>query len=63
MTAIVYFIAGCIAGLAIAWYFTKQYYEKHTITMEEHQDLLEKELAALKKSDPVHHGQDKHHEE
>jgi len=23
----IYFLAGCIAGLAIAWYFTKQYYE------------------------------------
>lgn len=63
MAAIVYFIAGCIAGLAIAWYFTKQYYEINTISKQECQDLIDKELSAINKGNPEHSGQEKNHEE
>ncbi len=39
----VYFIAGLICGLALAWYRTKQYYDTRTISLEEHKRII-KEL-------------------
>ena len=42
MTA-VYFLAGFICGLAIAWYLTRQYFDTRTISSEEHERVI-KEL-------------------
>lgn len=40
--AAVYFIAGFIAGLAVAWYFTKQHYDSLTVKEEEHRKITDK---------------------
>ncbi len=38
----VYFLAGCFAGLAIAWYLTRQYYDAKSVPLKKHLELLEK---------------------